>query len=586
LTVRSIIRFVSLGAAAALVIYGLSQPIEQDSRWIASLWIALPLLYIAARLWLQPMPPGIARNIQHLALAITIGFAGLALLLLRQQFVHADAIASAVFIDQQTGQPTSNVRKVIAALKVRRGPILDRNGTPIVTTEVVEGDYAVRRYPLAETYDPTVFGNIVGFFSSRFGASGIEATCNDYLSGDRDSWRRLQDALLDRPRIGDAVRLTIDARLQAAAHAALRERSGSIVVIDVRTGAVLAMVSRPGFDPRGLAFNPAAPDRQAENRRIDEYWRAINAEGSGQPLLNRPTQGRYAPGSTFKTVTAVATLLHPEQGRPDAIDCPDERPTEPGAPPVVNAVRTGLEGIIRSTPFPAEPNLERVYAFSCNTAFAEYAMRLGPDLLIETARRFDIYRPQEAPASYDGFTDLPTLPSLIYVNPGFLNSRAALAATGFGQGELQVTPLQMAMVAATIANDGMMMRPFLVAEIVRPDGTTVVRNSPRPIRRVMPVNVAARMRANMRAGVAYGFGKAADAVPGVEVGGKSGTAEYPCPTRDNPEQLCAHAWFIAIAPVEQPRFAVAVMIENGGEGSRLGAQVAGQVLRAAFEAIQ
>jgi len=113
-----------------------------------------------------------------------------------------------------------------------------------------------------------------------------------------------------------------------------------------------------------------------------------------------------------------------------------------------------------------------------------------------------------------------------------------------------------------------------------------VRNGPRPIRRVMPVNVAARMRANMRAGVAYGFGKAADAVPGVEVGGKSGTAEYPCPTHDNPEQLCAHAWFIAIAPVEQPRFAVAVMIENGGEGSRLGAQVAGQVLRAAFEAIQ
>ena len=147
------------------------------------------------------------------------------------------------------------------------------------------------------------------------------------------------------------------------------------------------------------------------------------------------------------------------------------------------------------------------------------------------------------------------------MNPGFLNSRAALAATGFGQGELQVTPLQMAMVAATIANDGMMMRPFLVAEIVRPDGTTVVRNGPRPIRRVMPVNLAARMRANLRAGVAYGFGKAADAVPGVEVGGKSGTAEYPCPTRDNPERLCAHAWFIAIAPVEQPRFAVAVMIE-------------------------
>jgi Cell division protein FtsI/penicillin-binding protein 2 len=213
-------------------------------------------------------------------------------------------------------------------------------------------------------------------------------------------------------------------------------------------------------------------------------------------------------------------------------------------------------------------------------------MRLGPDPLIETARRFDIYRPQDAPNVYSGFTDLPTLPSLLYVNPGFLNSRAALADTGFGQGELQVTPLQMAMVAATIANDGMMMRPFLVAEIIRPDGTTVVRNGPRPIRRVMPVDIAARMRANMRAGVAYGFGKAADAVPGVEVGGKSGTAEYLCPTPDNPGTLCAHAWFIAIAPVDQPRFAVAVMIENGGEGSRRGAEVAGQVLRSAFEMVR
>lgn len=283
---------------------------------MAALWLALPLLYVAARLSLPSGSAGITRHVQHLSLAIAIGFVGLALQLFRQQFVYADAIAGAVFVDQQTGQTTSNVRKVIAALKVQRGPILDRNGTVIVATEVVEGNYAVRRYPLAETYDPTAFGAIVGFFSSRFSQSGIEATYNDYLSGERDSWRRIQDTLLNRPRVGDTVRLTIDARLQAAAHAALGERTGSIVVLDPRTGAVLAMVSRPGFDPRGLAFDPAAPDRQAENRRIDEYWRAINAEGAGQPLLNRSTQGRYAPGSTFKTVTAVATLLYPEQGRP------------------------------------------------------------------------------------------------------------------------------------------------------------------------------------------------------------------------------------------------------------------------------
>lgn len=582
---RQAIRFASFAVAAALLLYGLLQPIDNDVRWIASLWLAAPALLLGIRLSLPARPAGIIRSTQNLALLVAVGFVLLAAQLLRQQFVYAGALANAVYFDQQTGQTTSNVRNVIAALRTRRGDILDRDGTPIVTSEVVEGGYAVRRYPLAQTYDPTAFGNIVGFFSSRFGQSGIEAVFDDYLSGERDSLRRIQDAIFDRPRVGDSLRLSIDAELQAAAHAILGERTGSIIVLDPRTGAVLAMVTRPGFDPRGLAFNPAAPDRALENRRIDEYWRAINADGAGQPLLNRPTQGRYPPGSTYKTVTAVAALLNPEQGRPNDIDCPDERPTEAGAPPVVNAVRFGLEGIIRSTPSPGAPTLERVYAFSCNTAFAEYAMRLGADPMVETARRFDIFRPQNAPNAYTEFADLPTLPSLLYVDPGFLTSRAALADTGYGQGQLQVTPLQMAMVAAAIANDGMMMQPSLVNEVIRPDGTVVIRHAPRPIRRVMSAEIAARMRLNMRAGVEYGFGRAADAVEGVAVGGKSGTAEYPCPTLDNPGRICAHAWFIAIAPAEQPRFAVVVMIENGGEGSGAGAQVAGQVLRAAFAAI-
>jgi len=204
-------------------------------------------------------------------------------------------------------------------------------------------------------------------------------------------------------------------------------------------------------------------------------------------------------------------------------------------------------------------------------------MRLGPDLLAQTAREFDIFRPQDAPKVYGGFTDLPTEPSLLYVDPGFLNRRAAVADTGFGQGQLSITPLQMAMIAATIANGGVMPQPYLVERITRPDGGTVMSHFPHMLGRAMSSEIAARMRSNMRAGVAYGFGKAADAVPGVHVGGKSGTAEYGGPT--------THAWFIAIAPVEDPRFAVAVMIENGGEVSSVGARAAGQVMAAAFQLI-
>ncbi len=569
---RHFARVLLLVAASALLVFGILQPIDNDVRWLLALWGAAPLLLLAAHLSLPARPRGVARSVQNLGLVVGLGFVLLSLQLLRLQFVRAEEIANAVFIDEQTGQPTSNVRHVLAALRVQRGKMIDRNGVVLVDTRIADGGYAVRTYPVADQFDITAFSGLIGFFSDRYDTSGLEATYGPYLNGERDTFARLQDQLLGRPQVGDDIRLTIDARLQDRAGRLLGNRIGSVVVLDPKTGAVLAMVSKPGFDPRILAFDPTA-DRQAENQRIESYWRELNSEGSGQPLLNRPTQGRYPPGSTFKTVTAVATLLHPEVGRPDEIDCPNTRETDPGAPPVVNSV----PDLFTLTGNPS--NLERVYAYSCNTAFAEYAMRLGPDLLAETAALFDIMRPGDAPRVYDGFDDLLTLPSLLYVDPGFLNSRAAQADTGFGQGQLLVTPLQMAMVAAAIANDGVMMEPYVVERVTRPAGGLVTARGPRAIRRVMPGSVAAVMRKNMRAGVEYGFGRAADAVPGVAVGGKSGTAEH------SPGAV-PHAWFIAIAPVENPRFAVAVMVEQGGEGSVTGAELAGQVMAAAFELVQ
>ncbi|HWQ15182.1 MAG TPA: penicillin-binding protein 2 [Roseiflexaceae bacterium] len=578
---RYFARALLIVAALALLVFGMTQPIDDDARWLLALWAAAPLLLLAARLSLPPRPRGTARSVQNLGVVVALGFGLLSLQLLRQQFVRAGEIANAVFVDEQTGQPTSNVRHVIEALRVRRGKMIDRNGMVLVDTRVVEGGFAVRTYPLAEQFDIAGFSGVIGFFSDRFGTSGLEATFGPYLDGERDSFARLQDQILGRPQVGDDIRLTIDARLQDRVARLLGDRAGSVVVLDPRTGAVLAMVSKPGYDPRLLAFDPSA-DREAENARIQSYWEQLNSEGAGQPLLNRPTQGRYPPGSTFKTVTAVAALLFPREVMPDQIDCPNARETEPGAPPVVNAV----PDLFTLTGNPSD--LERVYAYSCNTAFAEYALRLGwdrerdrprePNLLAETAVKFDIVRPGDARESYAGFDDLLTLPSLLYVDPGFLNSRAGLADTGFGQGQLLITPLQMAMVAATVANDGLMMEPYLVERVTRPEGGLVTARGPRAIRRVMPGSVAAVMRRNMRAGVEYGFGRAAQQLdPAVmAVGGKSGTAEHI-------PGAVPHAWFIAIAPVDQPRFAVAVMVEQGGEGSRVGAELAGAVLAAAHE---
>jgi peptidoglycan glycosyltransferase len=165
---------------------------------------------------------------------------------------------------------------------------------------------------------------------------------------------------------------------------------------------------------------------------------------------------------------------------------------------------------------------------------------------------------------------------LLYVDPGFLNQPRGMADTGYGQGQLLVTPLTMAMITAAIGNDGVMMHPYIVQRITRPDGGTVVEQSVRPIRRALPAATAQVMRSDMAAVARYGFGKGiSDYLPGIAVGGKSGTAEAV-------PGAPPHAWFIALAPLDNPRYAVAVMVESGGEGSSVGAQLAGEVLAAAF----
>jgi peptidoglycan glycosyltransferase len=573
---RASIRTIAGIGALALVVFGLVQPVDQEVLWLICLWAAAPLLGIVVWLSQPKLPRGLGRNVYALGILIALGFVLVSLQLLRQQVVQASAIYQRIEIDAESGQITSNVRPVLKAQRVVRGGIFDRSGAPLVGSEVVEGGFVRRTYPVASELglDPAAFSNIVGFFSNRFGWSGLEATYNDYLSGERGrTWARFQNDLLGRPQVGSDLQLTIDAQLQARATALLNGRYGSVVVLDPQTGAVLAMASFPGFDPRGLSFNYAAEDWEAENARVARYWEQLQSEGAGQPLLNRPTQGQYPPGSTFKTVTAVAALEYPDVARPDDIRCFNELQVESGAPPVVNAV----SDLMSLTGDPS--NLERVYAYSCNVAFAQYALRLneGDDnLLAEVAARFDMFAPPNTPEIYRGFTDLATLPSRLYVEPDFLERPAAQADTGYGQGQLLVTPLQMALVTAAVANDGVMPEPYLVERVTRPDGGVAYEHRPRSIRRTMSPDTAAAMRDNMRAVGEYGFGRVVNSiVPGIVVGGKSGTGEH---VPGEPP----HAWFIAAAPIDEPRYVVSVMVERGGEGSSVGGTLAGQVLAAAF----
>lgn len=570
---RLFIRIVVSLLALGLLAYGMMQPEAAYPRWLMSLWGATALFGVAFWLGQPPLPRGTGRSLYNLGVLLALGFTMISLQLLRQQVVRADDLYSFTHIDPESGQITTNIRPVLASQRVIRGNISDRAGRLLVSRQMREDGFVQRTYPILDAgYDPGAFANITGFYSTRYGQSGLEATYSEFLSGDRGAGMRLiENNLLGLPQEGSDLVLTLDADLQAQAYALLASRGrGSVVVLQPKTGEVLAMATAPSYDARALTFNYSAPDRDLENQRISAYWSLLNSDGAGQPLLNRPTQGQYPPGSTFKTLTAIGVLEYPELGDPNNIRCLNELPTEQGSPPVVNAV----DNLASLTGDPSD--LERVYAYSCNVAFAQYALRLGADVFETQAAQFDFYRPQDAPPRYQRFTDLATAPSRLYVQENFLSRPAALADTGYGQGQLLVTPLQMAMLTAAVGNDGILMQPYLVAQVVRSDGTLIRQQSPVVIRRTMTPETAATMVEYMRAVGDYGFGSVISTyLPGISVGGKSGTGEHV-------PGAVPHAWFIALAPLEDPRYAVAVMVESGGEGSSVGAALAGEVLAAAF----
>lgn len=545
--------------------YGMTRPPEEEWVWLLCLWVSIIPATILA---LQQIPMNLKidqshRALQSLTIVFIIGFGLLSLQLLRQQVVWSQYLSDKVVILPSTGEAYSNVRHVMADARVHRGQMIDRTGLVLVDTMVADDGRTARTYPLK---NPTAFVSLLGVVSPRYGVSGLEASYEDYLTGNRNALGQFFRELNNEPAQGDNVELTIDARLQQASYELLAGRVGSVVVIEPATGAILAMASSPSYNPYDLTLDLNA-DRIADQTRITANWARLTSPDANQPLLNRAIQGRYPPGSTFKLVTAAAVLENASITNPDEITCPETFETEVGAPPVVNAVaklgdRTGNPASFR-----------KVLAYSCNTAFAQYALRLGSVRFISSAERMGFVLPSRTREAI-GLQDLPTEPSTLYVQPDFLTRPAALADTGYGQGELQVTPLQMAMVTALIANDGVMMQPYVVQRVVRTNGNELYRHRAIALRRAISANTARMMRDAMRFTITDGFGGSAQIGVPANIGGKSGTAEYGAET--------PHAWFVAIAPIEQPRFAVAVMLEGGGEGSGVGAQLAGQVLQAAF----
>jgi peptidoglycan glycosyltransferase len=452
--------------------------------------------------------------------------------------------------DRLNNHPT-NTRAVVRDFSQPRGVIQTADGVVVAISEPVDGQFKrQRRYP-----EGALFAHLTGFFSFTYGSDGIERTYNDALTGrDREvSIDRLGDLLLKKERSAN-VTLTISKSLQEVATAALGPRKGAVVALDPRTGAVLALADFPSYDP-----NPLAAHDQDDVR---EAWDRLNADPD-KPLLPRSYRERYFPGSSFKVVTAAAGLATGTASLTSPVyPTLRELPLPQSSQPLGNFGGGSCGGPL--------PEALRV---SCNTSFGQLGLDLGGEKLSNGAGAF-------------GFNEVPPIDlpygvaSIFPPGSSFARDRPALAKSAIGQQDVTATPLQMAMVAAAIANDGVVMTPHLMAEVRDIEGRVVNRYEPRPWMTAVPSDVAHSVRDMMIGVVERGSGTAAR-IPGVRVAGKTGTAQT---GRDT-----SHVWFVSFAPADNPRVAVAVVLEDqpnqdDATGGRLAAPIAQTVMRAVLGA--
>jgi peptidoglycan glycosyltransferase len=442
----------------------------------------------------------------------------------------------------------------VAQFKIRRGLIYAADGKLLAArrAQKVDGQtFYFRRYPSGP-----LAAQVVGYSTQSRSRAGLERSLDDYLTASNSHLntvlRRTLDSLKGTTVTGNNLVLTIDPKAQQAALDALGDNCGAVVALDPRTGAVRVMASSPSYDPNLVERHFGEIARRARN---------VNCS-PGAPLINRATAGLYTPGSTFKVVTAAAAL---DSGK----FTPDSSFDDPGycieyGKHVSNfADQDGPEVFGRV-------NFSTALQHSINAVFCEIGKAIGPLTLLDYARKFGFYDdpPLETPSSERSPSGLyrrgrlfrPSDPN--QVDPGRL---------AFGQERLQVTPLQMAMVAAGIANDGVVMQPYVVQKITAPNGSAIVRHKPKVYSRPISAETANELTAMMQSVVTGGTGTAAQ-IPGVAVAGKTGTAETGAPGVNTTS-------FIAFAPADAPTVAIAVFLENQhGVGGHTAAPIAKSVM--------
>jgi len=434
-----------------------------------------------------------------------------------------------VFDAHALKQKTANKRPLLEQQQIKRGRILTADGV-VIAKSVAKGHGSglryVRKYP-----EGSLFGHPIGYSFVRQGDSEFEKFHNEELVGNESEFSSILDQLSGHKQEGNDIVTNIDSEAQRVALADLEaEGFGAVVAIEPQSGRIKVVASNPPYNPN----------------RVPEHLDKLLNNTFETPLVNRAVQGQYPPGSTFKVVTAAAGLDSGTITPETAFEAPGSLEDE-GLP---------LENDF-SQSFPPI-TLDTALTFSVNTWFAQLGQKVGEETLFEYMRRF-------------GFNSTPAidLPSNQVYKSGVFNEEEELLGPGdpvdlgrvaIGQERLAVTPLQMAEVAAAIANKGKLMKPQIWSRVVDPDGRTVKSLDPSEYSQAVSAQTAEELTTAMEGVVSAGTGTNA-AIPGVAVAGKTGTAETPynesCGGGTDENQ----AWFIGFAPAEDPKIAIAASVE-------------------------
>lgn len=454
-----------------------------------------------------------------------------------------------VFAADLNARP-DNRRTLLSTFSRERGEILVGQ-TAIARSVPVDDEYKFQReYPKGRLY-----AHVTGFYSFYGAVGGLEQAENALLSGSSDKlfYRRISDLFTGRRAQGANVETTLDSAVQDAASSAMKGIQGAAVALDPKSGAILAMVSNPTFDPNDLASH--------DLEEVSANYTKLN-EADARPMLNRSINEVYPPGSVFKVVTAAAALSTGDYTEDSML---------PG-PAVLDLPGTSAD-LPNHDDRACGPNDEvtmtEALTVSCNTAFAQLGMDIGADALQTQAAKF-------------GFGDSVSVPMRVTPSsvPAELN-KPQLAQASIGQYDVQATPMQMAMVAAGIANDGVVMNPYLVQSVISSDLSVIESAKEQELSKAVTPEVAASLTRMMESVVENGTGRRAQ-IPGVAVAGKTGTAQHG-------EGRKAHAWFISFAPADDPEIAVAVIAEDGGVagseagGGTVAAPIAKRIMQARLD---